>query len=144
MLVERYLVRRDARAQVAAGADVLGINVEIPAPSRGFVDESGLMLQAVAMVQEHTDAPICLDSCAPEVLEAGLRTYVGRALVNSFSLEIGRAEIILPLVARYGAAVIGLTIDEHGIPDTAERRLNVAHRLVEVAESYGIPVAMFL
>jgi len=127
------LVRREAREQVAAGAQVLDVNMGVP-----LIDEAVAMTRAVQVVQDAVAVPLCIDSPGAPVLEAGLKAYVGKALVNSFSLEEGRAEAVLPLIKRYGAAVIGLTIDEHGIPSSAEERLAIARRLVAVAESYGI------
>lgn len=127
-------VRQEAKRQVAAGAQVLDVNMGVP-----LIDEAAAMAQGVRVVQDAVDVPLCLDSPGAAVLEAGLKACVGRPLVNSFSLEEGRAEAVLPLVKRYGAAVIGLTIDEKGIPSSAEQRLAVACRLVEMAEAYGIP-----
>lgn len=128
------MVKRDARLQVEKGARVLDINVGIP-----LIDESRAMEGAVRTVQNAVQVPVCIDSVSPEAIKAGLETFVGKALVNSFSMEPGRAESILPIAKRYGAAVIGLTVDERGIPETAEERLHIARRLVEAAESYGIP-----
>lgn len=128
------LVRREAKVQVAAGAKMLDVNVGVP-----LIDEAKAMREAVVAVQEAVTVPLCIDSASPEALEAGLKAYVGKAIVNSFSLEQGRAETILPIAKRYGAAVIGLTMDENGIPSTAEDRLHIARRLVEVAGEYGIP-----
>ncbi len=128
------LVRREAKAQVAAGAKMLDVNVGVP-----LIDEAKAMGEAVRAVQEAALVPLCIDSASPKALEAGLKAYVGKALVNSFSLEEGRAEAILPVAKRFGAAVIGLTIDENGIPSSAEERLHIARRLVKVAGEYGIP-----
>ncbi|HEY8347713.1 MAG TPA: homocysteine S-methyltransferase family protein [Symbiobacteriaceae bacterium] len=127
-------VRQEAKRQVAAGAQVLDVNVGVP-----LIDEAAAMAKAVRVVQDAVDVPLCIDSSGASVLEAGLKACVGRPLVNSFSLEEGRAEAVLPLVKRYGAAVIGLTIDEKGIPSSAEQRLAIARRLVAKAEEYGIP-----
>ncbi|MGI6519055.1 MAG: homocysteine S-methyltransferase family protein [Bacillota bacterium] len=128
------LVRSEAAAQAKAGAQVLDINVGTP-----LADEPWAMREAVIAAQESTRLPLCLDSSSPEALESGLRAYAGRALVNSFSLEPGREVETLELAARYGAAVIGLPIDEKGIPATAEDRLRLACVLVESAEAHGIP-----
>jgi 5-methyltetrahydrofolate--homocysteine methyltransferase len=128
------LVRSEAVAQAKAGAQVLDVNVGTP-----LADEPQAMREAVIAAQETTRLPLCLDSSSPEALEAGLRVYAGRALVNSFSLEPGRKAETLGLAARYGAAVIGLPIDNEGIPATAEDRLRLARRLVESAEAHGIP-----
>lgn len=127
-------VRQEAKRQVAAGAQVLDVNMGVP-----MIDEAAAMARGVRVVQEAVDVPLCIDSPGADVLEAGLKACVGRPLVNSFSLEEGRAEAVLPLVKRYGAAVIGLTIDEKGIPSSAERRLAIARRLVAAVEACGIP-----
>jgi 5-methyltetrahydrofolate--homocysteine methyltransferase len=126
-------VEVDALAQVAAGADLLDVNAGIP-----LVDESELLAQMLRKVQETVDAPICIDSSVVEALEAGLSAYEGRALVNSVTAEDERLEQILPLVAAHDAAVIGLTNDETGIPQTAEERLRHARKIVSVAGDYGI------
>ena len=89
-------------------------------------------------VQEAVDAPICIDSSVIEALEAGLSVYEGRALVNSVTAEDERLEEILPLVARHGAAVIGLANDETGIPETPEKRLECARKIVAAAGDHGI------
>lgn len=128
------LLRQQARAQVEAGAVILDVNVGVP-----LIDEAWAMSRAVKAVQEATAVPVFIDSTSPAAIEAGLRNFVGKALVNSVSLEEGKAERLLPIAKRYGAAVLGLTIDEKGIPATAEGRLEIARRLVEKAESYGIP-----
>ena len=99
---------------MAAGADVLDVNAGIP-----LVDEAELLASMLKLVQDTTDAPICIDSSVIEALEAGLAVYEGKALVNSITGEDDRMEEILPLVAKHGAAVIGLANDETGIPETA-------------------------
>ena len=101
----------DALAQVAAGADMLDVNAGIP-----LVDEAELLKRCSHRAQDTVDAPICIDSSVIEALEAGLSAYEGRALVNSVTAEDERLEEVLPLVARHGAAVIGLANDETGIP----------------------------
>src|SRR5438067_4077409 len=123
----------DVAEQVAGGADALDVNVGDP-----LADEVGLMRQAVALVQELTDLPICIDSSIIEALEAGLGAYDGKALVNSVTGEDERLEAILPIVARHGAAVIGLANAED-IPMEPERRLEVAKKIVSVAGDHGIP-----
>jgi 5-methyltetrahydrofolate--homocysteine methyltransferase len=123
----------DALAQVDAGADMLDVNAGIP-----LVDEPELLKAMLTTVQEAVDAPICIDSSVIEALEAGLSVYEGRALVNSVTAEDDRLEEILPLVARHGAAVIGLANDETGIPTTPEERLKHARKIVSVAGDYGI------
>ena len=126
-------VAADALEQVAAGADMLDINAGIP-----LVDEAELIAAMIGKAQDTVDAPLCIDSSVIEALEAGLAAYDGRALVNSVTAEDERLEVILPLVARHGAAVIGLANDETGIPETAEERLRHARKIVRVAGEYGI------
>jgi 5-methyltetrahydrofolate--homocysteine methyltransferase len=126
-------VSADARAQVQAGADVLDINAGIP-----LVDEAELLAAMIRAAQDAVDAPLCIDSSVIEALEAGLAAYDGRALVNSVTAEDERLEEILPLVARHGAAVIGLANDETGIPETAQKRLELARKIVSAAGDHGI------
>jgi 5-methyltetrahydrofolate--homocysteine methyltransferase len=124
----------DARAQVEAGADMLDVNAGIP-----LVDEAELLAKMLQSVQAAVDVPICIDSSVIEALEAGLAVYEGKALVNSVTGEDERLEEILPLVARHGAAVIGLANDETGIPETPEQRLEIATKIVSAAGDHGIP-----
>jgi 5-methyltetrahydrofolate--homocysteine methyltransferase len=126
-------VEVDALAQVAAGADMLDVNAGIP-----LVDEAELLKDMLRKVQDTVDVPICIDSSVIEALEAGLSVYEGRALVNSVTAEDDRLEAVLPLVAKYDAAVIGLTNDETGIPASADERLIHARKIVSVAQDYGI------
>jgi 5-methyltetrahydrofolate--homocysteine methyltransferase len=119
---------------MAAGADMLDVNAGIP-----LVDEAELLTKMLRLVQDHTDAPICIDSSVIEALEAGLSVYEGKPLVNSVTGEDDRLEEILPLVAKYGAAVIGLANDETGIPETAQQRLEIATKIVSVCGDHGIP-----
>jgi 5-methyltetrahydrofolate--homocysteine methyltransferase len=129
-------VTADAVAQVEAGANVLDVNAGIP-----LVDEPALLRDMLRTVQAAVDVPICIDSSVIEALEVGLSVYEGRALVNSVTAEDERLDEILPLVARHGAAVIGLANDETGIPETPEKRLECARRIVQAAEDHGIPRA---
>ena len=129
-------VATDAIAQVEAGADMLDVNAGIP-----LVDEPELMKAMLRTAQDAVDVPICIDSSVIEALEAGLSVYEGRALVNSVTAEDDRLREILPLVARHGAAVIGLANDETGIPVTPEERLKHARKIVSVAGDYGIAPA---
>jgi 5-methyltetrahydrofolate--homocysteine methyltransferase len=124
----------DTEAQVAAGADVLDVNAGIP-----LVDEAELLAKMLRTVQDTADVPICIDSSVIEALEAGLAAYEGKPLVNSVTGEDDRLEEILPLVARHGAAVIGLANDETGIPETAQQRLDIARKIVSAAGDHGIP-----
>ena len=114
-------------------ADVLDVNVGDP-----LADEVELMRQAVPLVQGLTDVPLCIDSSVIEALEAGLSVYEGKALVNSVTGEDERLEAILPIVARHGAAVVGLANAED-IPMEPERRLQVARKIVSAAGDHGIP-----
>ena len=123
----------DVAEQVAGGADALDVNVGDP-----LADEVGLMSQAVMLVQELTDLPICIDSSIIEALDAGLSAHDGKALVNSVTGEDERLEAILPIVARHGAAVIGLANDDE-IPMEPMRRLEVARKIVSAAGDHGIP-----
>jgi 5-methyltetrahydrofolate--homocysteine methyltransferase len=127
-------VAKDAVGQVDAGADMLDVNAGIP-----LVDESELLRSMLGAVAAAVDVPICIDSSVIEALEAGLSVYEGKALVNSVTGEDERLEEILPLVARHGAAVIGLANDETGIPETPQQRLDIARKIVSAAGDHGIP-----
>ncbi len=132
-------VRTEAIAQVEAGADVLDVNVGATG-----VDEVAVLPAAVRLVMETVDVPLCIDSTNPEALRAALAVYKemaphGKPLINSVNGEEARLERVLPLVVEYGAAVIGLTMDDEGIPATARKRLAIAHKIVARAESVGIP-----
>jgi 5-methyltetrahydrofolate--homocysteine methyltransferase len=126
-------IKADIAQQVAGGADMLDVNVGDP-----LADEVELMRQAIPLAQGLTDVPLCIDSSVIEALEAGLGAYDGKALVNSVTGEDERLEAILPLVARHGAAVIGLANDDE-IPMDPARRLEVAMKIVSVAGDHGIP-----
>jgi 5-methyltetrahydrofolate--homocysteine methyltransferase len=130
---ELSTVSADAVTQVEAGADMLDVNAGIP-----LVDEAELLATMLQTVQVAVDVPICIDSSVIEALEAGLAAYDGRALVNSVTAEDDRLSEILPLVAHHGAAVIGLANDETGIPETPEKRLECARKIVAVAADFGI------
>jgi len=125
---------KDAVAQVEAGADMLDVNAGIP-----LVDEPELLKSMLRAVQGVVEVPICIDSSVISALEAGLSVYEGKPLVNSVTGEDDRLEEILPLVARYGAAVIGLANDESGIPETPQQRVDIARKIVSAAGDYGIP-----
>jgi 5-methyltetrahydrofolate--homocysteine methyltransferase len=127
-------VAADAVAQVQAGADMLDVNAGIP-----LVDEPELLKAMLGTVAASVEVPICIDSSVIEALEAGLSVYEGKALVNSVTGEDERLEEILPLVARHGAAVIGLANDETGIPETPRQRLEIARKIVSAAGDHGIP-----
>jgi 5-methyltetrahydrofolate--homocysteine methyltransferase len=133
------IVRMEAEAQVEAGADVLDINV-----GAARVDEVDLLPKAVRLVMETVKVPVCIDSANAEALRAALAVHKelapeGKPLVNSVNGEEASLERVLPLVAEYKTAVIGLAMDEDGIPPTAEKRLAVARKVVERAEALGIP-----
>ena len=129
-------VAADALAQVEAGAAILDVNAGIP-----MVDEPALLAQIVELVQSLTDVPLSIDSSVVDALARGLEAYEGKALVNSVNGEEERLESVLPLVKRHGAAVIGLAMDESGIPETADQRLQVAKKILDRAQDHGIPVA---
>lgn len=130
---ELSTVTVDALAQAAADANMLDVNAGIP-----LVDEPELLKSMLRTVQDAVDLPICIDSSVIEALEAGLSVYEGRALVNSVTAEDERLKEILPLVAKYDAAVIGLANDETGIPETPEKRLECARKIISVANDHGI------
>ena len=127
-------IRQLAENQVAWGADVLDINVGVPG-----IDEVAVVKQIVKLVASVVEVPLCLDSANPEVLAAGLAAAPGKPLVNSVSGEEKKLATILPLVKERGAAVIGLTMDDNGIPKTPEERLAVAEKILERAARMGIP-----
>ncbi len=118
-------IRNDARAQAGAGAHILDINVGVPG-----LDEPEAMKRAVFAVNENSVLPVVIDSSSPEAVEAGLRAVDGKALINSISGETKKLTEILPLARRYGASVLGLTLDDSGIPETAEGRLKIAQALL--------------
>jgi 5-methyltetrahydrofolate--homocysteine methyltransferase len=128
------LVRDDAIAQVQAGAKVLDVNAGVPG-----ADESALIQQIMRTVMEVTEVPLCIDTASPAALEAALSIYEGAALVNSVNGEEKSLKAVLPLVKEYGAAVIGLCMDDDGIPPTPEARLQVAATIIERAAKLGIP-----
>ena len=128
------VVRQDALAQVQAGADMLDVNV-----GTAGVDEVALLPQAVEAVMDTVNVPLCLDSAKPEALEAALKVYKGKPLINSVTGEEISLASVLPLVKRFGAAVIGLVQDEEGVPNNADRRVAVAHKIVERATALDIP-----
>ena len=128
------LIEQDAEAQAEAGAHVLDVNV-----GTHGIDEVQVMTDIVTLLQQSVSIPLCLDSTNPTVLEQGLRAYQGKALINSVNGERASLDAILPLAKRYGAAVVGLTLDETGIPTTAEGRFIIAKRIIEACAQHGIP-----
>ncbi len=119
--------------QVNAGADILDVNVGLPE-----IDEERMMVKAVKGLQGVVDVPLQIDSTIPQVLESALRVYSGKPIVNSVNGEEKSLEAVLPLVKKYGASVVGLTLDKDGIPKTAEGRFEIAKKIVERANALGI------
>lgn len=129
-------LEKDVADQIAGGAMMLDVNMGAP-----LVDEAALLADAVRMIQGLTDIPLCIDSSVVEALEAGLAVYEGKALVNSVTAEDERMELILPLVKKYGAAVIALPNDDKEIPEDPQRRFELTQYLVDTATTkYGIPI----
>jgi 5-methyltetrahydrofolate--homocysteine methyltransferase len=128
------IVGSEALAQAEAGADIIDVNV-----GAFGVDEVALLPQAARAVMETVDVPLCLDSANPEALAAALKVYKGKPLINSVTGEEHSLAKVLPLVKEYGAVVIGLTQDDEGIPNNADRRVAIAHKIAERAEAAGIP-----
>ena len=129
-------VRRDAIAQVEAGAAMLDVNAGIP-----MADEPAILAEAVRQVQSVVDVPLAIDSSIVAALEAGLDVYEGKPLVNSVTGEHDRLEAVLPLVARHGAAVVAITNDETGFSEDPDIRFDVARTIVRHAADHGIPAA---
>lgn len=119
--------------QAQAGAEILDVNVGLPE-----IDEKAMMVRTVKALQSVTGLPLQIDSTVPEVLEAALRVYNGKPIVNSVNGEAGSLEKILPIVKKYGAAVVGLTLDEGGIPKTVEKRFEIAEKIMNRALAEGI------
>jgi 5-methyltetrahydrofolate--homocysteine methyltransferase len=128
------IVRKEAIEQVKAGADILDVNVTVLG-----LDEAVLLPQAIKAVMEVTDVPICIDTVNPEALKAALKVYKGKPLINSVSGEERSLTRVLPLVKEYGAAVVGLTQDDDGIPKNASTRIAIAEKIMNRAEQIGIP-----
>jgi len=128
------LVREEALAQVEAGAEVIDVNV-----STVDVNEERTLPLAVQTVAEAVDVPICIDTANHEALATALAVCPGKPLVNSVTGEEASLEAVLPLVKEHGCAVIGLCIDEEGIPKEARHRLEIAKKIIAAAEAYGIP-----
>ena len=128
------IVRRDALAQVEAGAAVLDINAGVPG-----ADEPVLLAQVMREVMSVVDVPLCIETANPQALEAALKLYEGKALINSVNGEEKSLGVVLPLAKEYGAAVIGLCMDDNGIPPSPEERMAVAEKILERAARLGIP-----
>ncbi len=127
-------ILNQAIEQVKAGADILDVNVGLPE-----IDEKAMMIKTIKEIQSITDVPLQIDSTIPEVLEVALRVYNGKPIVNSVNGEEKSLESVLPLVKKYGAAVVGLTLDQNGIPSKAEERFAIAEKILNRALEYGIP-----
>lgn len=127
-------ILNQAIEQTHAGAEILDVNVGLPE-----IDEKSMMVDAVKAIQGITDVPLQLDSTIPEVLEAALRIYCGKPIVNSVNGEDDSLNTILPLVKKYGASVVGLTLDKNGIPKSADKRFDIAVKILNKAMEYGIP-----
>lgn len=125
---------REGIAQAERGADILDVNVGLPG-----IDEPAAMEQAITMLQGVTDTPLQIDTSDIQAMERALRLYNGKPLVNSVNGKAESLHAVLPLVKKYGAAVVALTLDENGIPDSAEARVRIAERIICTAEEYGIP-----
>jgi 5-methyltetrahydrofolate--homocysteine methyltransferase len=131
------LVEADVLAQVAGGATMLDVNMGVP-----LTDEAELLAAAIKLVQSLTDLPLCIDSSVVEALDAGLAAYDGKALVNSVTGEKERLDQILPLVKRYGAAVIALPNEEEEIPEDPMKRVAITRKIIDIAcDTYEIPLA---
>ena len=128
------LVRKEAIAQVQAGADILDVNI-----GASGIDETRLLPQAVQAVMEVVNVPLSLDSDNPKSLEAALKIYQGKPIINSVTGQERSLNEVLPLVKEYGAVVIGLTMDDEGIPMDSDRRVAIAHKIIGKAEALDIP-----
>jgi len=129
------IIDGEAKAQVEAGADIIDVNV-----GGAFgVDEVDVLPRAVKIAMKAVDVPLCIDSSSPDALMAALKVYKGKPLVNSVSGEEKSLTRILPVIKEYGAVVVGLTQDDDGIPASADRRVAIAHKIVERAGKIGIP-----
>ncbi|HBI29171.1 MAG TPA: methyltetrahydrofolate--corrinoid methyltransferase [Deltaproteobacteria bacterium] len=127
-------VEQDTLAQVAAGAHMLDVNAGIP-----LADEPKILAETIKLVQSLTNVPLSIDSSIVAALEAGLEVYQGKALLNSVTGEDERLETVLPLVKKYGCAVVAISNDETGISEDPDVRFDVAKKIVERAADYGIP-----
>lgn len=123
----------EAKKQVQNGADILDINVGVPG-----IDEKHAMLEALRIVQAAVDVPLWIDTSNPEVLAAALKEVKGRPGINSTTGEEKRMEAVIPLAAEYQVPLVGLCIDDAGIPQTAEKRVEIARRIIERAEKHGL------
>jgi 5-methyltetrahydrofolate--homocysteine methyltransferase len=125
-------VKSDALAQIEAGAAILDVNAGVPG-----ADEPALLVQMVEVLSD-LDVPLCIDTANVKALEAALKVYSGKALVNSVNGEEERLETVLPLIKQYDAAVIGLSMDDEGIPKTIEKRIEITEKIIDRAAKMGI------
>ncbi len=124
----------EAIAQKETGSDILDINLGLPE-----IDEKEMMRKAIIELQSIIDLPLQIDSVKVDVIEEALRIYNGKAIINSVNGKASSMEKIFPIAKKYGACVIGLTLDEEGLPKTAEKRVEIATKIIETAKTYGIP-----
>ena len=129
-----WRVKKEALAQVEAGAQILDVNVGVP-----LADEALIMSEVIPLIQSLTDTPLCIDSSIMDALEAGLKVYKGRPLLNSTTAEEEVMERILPLVAKYDCAVVAISNDDTGISEDPDVRFEVAKKIVNRASDFGIP-----
>ncbi len=135
LLEKNYgFVRTQAIEQTDAGADILDVNAGLPE-----IDEKETLVRLIREVQAVSDLPVQIDCGKPDAIEAALRIYCGKAIVNSVNGEEKTLRAILPLVRKYGAAVVGLTMDERGLPHTCEQRVEIAEKIIKTCAEYGIP-----
>jgi len=127
------ILEGEAKKQVQNGADVLDINVGVPG-----IDEKHAMLEALRIVQDAVDVPLWIDTSNPEVLATALKNVKGRPGINSTTGEEKRMDVVIPLAAEYGAVIVGLCIDDAGIPQTSEKRIQIARRIIDKAEKHGL------
>ena len=127
------ILEGEAKKQVANGADVLDINVGVPG-----IDEKHAMLEALRIVQDAVEVPLWIDTSNPEVLAIALKNAKGRPGINSTTGEEKRMDVVIPLAAEYGAALVGLCIDDAGIPQTSDKRIQIARRIIDKAEKHGL------
>ncbi len=130
---EFAILETEAKKQIQNGADILDINVGVPG-----IDEKHAMLEALRIVQGAVDVPLWIDTSNPEVLAAALKNVKGRPGINSTTGEEKRMDVVIPLAAEYGAALVGLCIDDAGIPSTSDKRIDIAKRIIARAEKHGL------
>ncbi|MCI7260815.1 MAG: homocysteine S-methyltransferase family protein [Selenomonas sp.] len=132
-------VKKEAVNQTKAGAHLLDVNMGV-----GGIDQAAAMKRAISEISQISDAPLAIDTGDAKALEAGLRAYPGRALINSVSAEKDRLRDFLPLAKKYGAAILCLPITEDGVPKTAKDRIAVVHTIIEAAKKHGLADGDFL